>query len=248
MRVPTRAATKASQPAPKPALSAELIVQTALAQMRTRGYEAVTMRSIAHSLDTGPASLYAHVANRHELDELMVEGVLAGVEIPERTDWREAVGELLRSLLAAYQAYPGVARAALGDLPANPQSLRITEYLLEQLLRSKAEPARAVWAVNFLLLYVSSFAFVQDLSGASPDSGPPKKSSPEALHAFFESLPDAFPVLRANARVIAECDSSEWFDMGLHLVLDCMDLSAGEGGAEASGSAPDPGTGYDTGH
>jgi AcrR family transcriptional regulator len=247
MLVPPRAATKASLAAAKPALSAALIVQTALAQMRTRGYEGVTMRSIAHSLDTGPASLYAHVANRHALDELLVEAVLAGVETPERTDWREAVREMLRSLLAAYQAYPGVARAALGDLPANSQSLRITEYLLEQVLRSNAEPARAVWAVNFLLLHVSSFALVQDLSAASTSSGPAQKSSPEALETFFQSLPDAFPALRANAKVIAECDTSQWFDLGLGLVLDCIDLSALEVDASEQGAAPGPDTSRDTG-
>ena len=57
---------------PSDRLSADRIVAVAVEQMREHGYDAVTMRSIARELGTGPASLYAHVANRAELDQLVV--------------------------------------------------------------------------------------------------------------------------------------------------------------------------------
>src|SRR5437868_15246901 len=57
---------------PADRLSTDRIVEVAIDQMRERGYDAVTMRSIARELGTGPASLYAHVANRAELDQLVV--------------------------------------------------------------------------------------------------------------------------------------------------------------------------------
>src|SRR4051794_26358015 len=53
-------------------LWADGIVTVAVEQLRERGYDAVTMRSIAGELGPGPASLYAHVANRAELDQLVV--------------------------------------------------------------------------------------------------------------------------------------------------------------------------------
>ncbi len=50
--------------APKERLSRDRIVDIALEQMAESGYDAVSMRSIARALGTGPASLYAHVANK----------------------------------------------------------------------------------------------------------------------------------------------------------------------------------------
>lgn len=51
--------------------------------MRTGGYDAVSMRPVAKALDTGPASRYAHVANREQLDQYVVERIVSTIEIPE---------------------------------------------------------------------------------------------------------------------------------------------------------------------
>ena len=45
-------------PRPKERLTVERIVDTAMELMAEKGYDAVSMRSIAKALDTGPASLY----------------------------------------------------------------------------------------------------------------------------------------------------------------------------------------------
>ena len=87
--------------------------------MAREGYDAVSMRSLARELGTGPASLYTHVANREELDQLVLERVVAEVPMPEPDPdrWQEQVKQLLRDILDAYQAHPGSARAAMGLLP-----------------------------------------------------------------------------------------------------------------------------------
>ena len=63
-------------------LTQDLIVDTALAVLAEEGIEAVTMRRVAQGLDTGPASLYAHVSNKEELHELMADRVLGEVPLP----------------------------------------------------------------------------------------------------------------------------------------------------------------------
>src|SRR3954462_15816766 len=68
---------------PKQRLTVERIVDTAMALMAERGYDAVSMRSLAKELDTGPASLYAHVANKEEIDQLVIDRIAARLEIPE---------------------------------------------------------------------------------------------------------------------------------------------------------------------
>src|SRR6478752_7053924 len=104
---------------PKERLTVERIVDTAMALMAEQGYDAVSMRSLAKALGTGPASLYAHVANREELDQLVIDRIVAEVEIPEPDPdrWEEQLKDLLRSMLSVYRAHPGSARAATAIIP-----------------------------------------------------------------------------------------------------------------------------------
>src|SRR5207248_2298569 len=97
--------------APKQVLSQDLIVRTALKILGKEGIDAVTMRRVAQELETGPASLYAHVTNKEELDELMLDAVLAGMPRPEPDPkrWTEQVKDLVRHQVQAMMAYPGIA-------------------------------------------------------------------------------------------------------------------------------------------
>ena len=63
---------RAAQKSRKEPLSVERIVDTALDIVAAEGFEALTMRRVAAALDTGPASLYAHVVNKADLDELLI--------------------------------------------------------------------------------------------------------------------------------------------------------------------------------
>src|SRR5205085_1513965 len=53
-------------------ITVDQVVDTALGIIAAEGYEALTMRRLAGALDTGPASLYAHVVNKADLDELLI--------------------------------------------------------------------------------------------------------------------------------------------------------------------------------
>ena len=75
VRVRVTLPSRSERAAPKERLTTERIVDTAMALMAEQGYEAVSMRSLARALDTGPASLYAHVANRDELDQLVIDRI-----------------------------------------------------------------------------------------------------------------------------------------------------------------------------
>src|ERR1700712_4057861 len=80
-----RVTLPSGRPAPrerKEPLTPERIVDTAMALMAEQGYDAVSMRALAKALDTGPASLYQHVANRDELDQLVIDRIARLLEIP----------------------------------------------------------------------------------------------------------------------------------------------------------------------
>src|SRR6478736_1153991 len=88
-------------PPPKERLTVERIVDAAMDLMAEQGYDAVSMRSLARALDTGPASLYAHVANREEIDQLVIDRIAAKLELPEPDPerWAEQLKQLLRDTL-----------------------------------------------------------------------------------------------------------------------------------------------------
>jgi AcrR family transcriptional regulator len=206
---------------PKERLSADRIVDVALAQMKEHGYESVSMRSIARELGTGPASLYAHVANRDELDSLVIERVSSGLEVPDPDPerWQDQLRDVMHAMLAIYQEHPGVARASLGIVPMSPRLL-VTMERLTALLRAGGVPDQAsAWFLDQLALYVSSVAVEQDVwrsRGGTEDHA----EQHEAIHRFFADLPDdEFPVLSSMSQALASGGPEERFDFGVDLMV-----------------------------
>src|ERR1700712_5522317 len=77
----------------KPPITVERITDAALEVVTTQGYDALTMRSVAALLDTGPASLYAHVVNKADIDELIIGRLCHQLVLPEPNPatWRQQI-------------------------------------------------------------------------------------------------------------------------------------------------------------
>jgi len=104
----------------KQPITVDGIVETALGIVEREGYAALTMRRVASALGTGPASLYAHVVNKEDLDDLLIGRLCGEIDLPEpdpRT-WREQIiGELLGALpitLMPQGMYPGTLGREVG--------------------------------------------------------------------------------------------------------------------------------------
>ena len=100
--------------------------------MATQGYDAVSMRSLAKALDTGPASLYQHVANRDELDQLVIDRIASQLHIPEADpdSWVDQLKDVFREMRDLYRAHPGAARAAMAQIPTREGTLRAAEGIM----------------------------------------------------------------------------------------------------------------------
>src|SRR5689334_4092199 len=82
-RLPTRSSGAKRVPRQR-ALSRDAIADAALRIVDTEGLDALTMRAVGQALGTGAASLYAHVASKDELLELVIERVIGEVpDLPE---------------------------------------------------------------------------------------------------------------------------------------------------------------------
>lgn len=206
-----RVTTPAPSQPPKERLTRERIVDAALDLMREDGYEAVSMRSIARALDTGPASLYAHVANREQLDQLLVERVTRLVPIPEPDParWDEQLRTMMLDILAIYRAHPGVARATMGMIPTEPASLRAAEAMAALCRIGGIQDQHTAWALDMFSLYIGAVAVEEDIwlerakAAAAAGDTLDEEQMVEEVRALFESLPgEEFPALNSMAAVM----------------------------------------------
>ncbi len=123
-------------------ITVEAIVAAALGIVEKEGYQALTMRRVATALETGPSSLYAHVVNKEDLDELLIGRLCAGVDLPEPDPvaWRQQITSICTQLRDQYLRYPGISRAAFALAPSNLDTLRVSEGMLAILLAGGASP------------------------------------------------------------------------------------------------------------
>jgi AcrR family transcriptional regulator len=204
-------------------LSSERIVDAALAIMEREGYEAVTMRGIAHELGTGPASLYAHIDGKRELDALLVDRVAREVHIPDPDPehWQQQIVQVGHDLRAAMLRHPGVARAVIGYIPTGPEAMTTTERMLAILLAGGVVPQVAAWACDLLPLYVTAVAFEDSVGHQDLDmAGPAVDQFIAELRGYFRSLPpDRFPHVVAQADVLTTGDGEVRFAFGLQVLV-----------------------------
>ncbi|MEW2547190.1 TetR/AcrR family transcriptional regulator [Streptomyces sp. NPDC047002] len=217
------AATRAPRRRAVP-ITVEQVVDTALDLVAADGYEALTMRRVAAALDTGPASLYAHVVNKADLDELLIGRLCAGLALPEPDPaaWRDRVRDVCRQVRDQYLRYPGISRAALAMAPTDLSALRVSEGLLALLLAGGVAPRAAAWAADALLLYVAAYCL--ELSVVRQRAGQDDTvwvRDREELRGRLAALSAAdFPHTTRHAAELTAGEPHERFDFTLGLMID----------------------------
>lgn len=227
-----RRASRHAQPAASPEqqtprkapITVERVTDAALEVVATEGYDALTMRSVAGVLDTGPASLYAHVVNKADIDELIIGRLCAQLVLPEPdpATWRGQILDVCAQIRDQYLSYPGISRAALAMVSTNLDVLRVNEGMLAILLAGGIEPQTAAWAIDALSLYVSAYtlesSLVRQRQSRQDDEW---VLSREELVDRFTALPaDQFPQTRRHAAELTSGTGHERFDFALSLIVD----------------------------
>ena len=224
-RGPQRGRARADR-SPDERLSADRIVDVAIEQMREHGYDAVTMRSIAKALGTGPASLYAHVASRAELDQLVIGRVASQWHIPDPDParWDDQLRQAMRDLLTLFEEHPGVARCSMGMIPTTAGTLLPTERLLALMRAGGVPEQHAAWFVDVGSLFVGAVAVEDDIwkqRNAGHDA--PDRTEEEVVahvRQLFASLPEEhFPTIRSMAVALTTGSGAERFDFGVELLV-----------------------------
>ena len=227
-----RRAARHAQPGPapaestarKPPITAERITDAALQVVAADGYDALTIRRVANVLGTGPSSLYAHIVNKADLDDLLIGRLCSQIALPEpdRSRWQQQIQDVCGQIRDQYLTYPGISRAALAMVGTNLEILRVSEGMFSILLAGDIEPQTAAWAMDAISLYVAVYALETSLvKQRQKDPDATWVLSQEELVRRFSALPEAkFPQTRRYATELTAGNGHERFDFALRLLLD----------------------------
>lgn len=201
---------------------------TAFEIVETEGFDALTMRRVAAALHTGPASLYAHVRNKAELDDLMIGALCAEIRLPTPAPdrWHEQLIDVCRQLRDQYLRYPGISRASFTAGSHNLDTIRVSEGMLAILITGGVSPQAAAWTIDAAHLYVSAYCYELSLRRSAGSEVDERVLDREELVERFEMLPtNRFPMTVAYARELTAGDAHERFDFTLDLLLSGLDAS-----------------------
>jgi AcrR family transcriptional regulator len=205
-------------------LTRERVVEEALVVIAQDGVQALTMRGLAARLGVVPGALYNHVRNKQQLHDLVLDSVLAEVDVhlDPSLAWTEQLKVLAQRLRQVLEHHPGVAGILKTRDPLGPHSLALAEAFLGPLQAAGFGDQQAGLAFFLLLDYTIGFAV------SSPTSVNEQRVGDDAiraqLHQFFRSLPpDRFPALVALGEHVWVDNRDERFTAGLDVLVDGLE-------------------------
>ena len=116
-------------------LTRERVVAEALTIIAHHGIHALTMRRLATRLGVVPGALYHHVRNKQQLHDLVLDNVLAEIDLHQDPTlaWTDQLNTLAHRLRQVLEAHPGVAGILKTRDPLGPHSLALAEAFLAPL-------------------------------------------------------------------------------------------------------------------
>lgn len=203
---------------PKAKFARAQLQQAALAIVDKEGLPALSMRSLAGALGTGPMTLYNYVKDRDDLDALVVEAVLAGIRLPrERGDWRADVTAIVEATWRTVRRHPNVIPLVLTRRTLHETTLVWAEALLRALAGSGRSGTDLLVAFRTVSGFVMGFAQAQLADPLAPDQDREDITRAQALPA------ERFPRLIEIAGAAAKLGADREFRAGLDIVMAGLD-------------------------
>jgi AcrR family transcriptional regulator len=213
--------------------------QAALELVDSQGVAALSMRTLAGALGTGPMTIYNYVRDRGELDALVVEAVLANARWPAPSDdWRHDVRAMVQAAWDAIAAHPHAVPLILSRRTLHEGTLVPAEALLEALSRSGRSGPALLAAFRAVLGFATGLALVR--LARQPTDEDPDIARVQALDAA------RFPRLREIAGAAARVGPDYELRAGLDIILAGLspaDAPTSNGARSARGSRPRRGRG-----
>ncbi|MFI6507863.1 TetR/AcrR family transcriptional regulator [Streptosporangium sp. NPDC050855] len=197
---------------PRPrSLTQDQIAEAALAVIDRDGLPALSMRAVAAELGMSTMALYRYVDDRQELEGLVVELVLGGVDLspPSGTSWRERIAVLVARMRDHVGAHPGAVPLTMTHRHRSLGILRWSEAVLGVLAEAGVEGRERVVALRGLLSYTIGAIQLEHLASLSGTGTTALAGLPRA----------EFPYTAETAGHARLVDADEEFHGGLDLLL-----------------------------
>lgn len=204
---------------PRPrSLTRPQLAAAALAVIDRDGLAALSMRAVSKELGVSTMALYRYVDGRDDLEALVVEHVLSGMETEPPPDgpWRDRVAALVERVRLAVAAHPEVIPLTPAYRHRSPALLRWSETMLGVLADAGFEGDARIIALRGVTAYIIGAIQLEHLG---PLSGP----GTDAIAALSH---EEFPHMAAAGSRAREISSHEEFRRGLDLLLNGLDSRA----------------------
>ncbi|MEU2929634.1 TetR/AcrR family transcriptional regulator C-terminal domain-containing protein [Streptomyces sp. NPDC007251] len=202
---------------PRPrSLTPDRLASAALSVLDRDGLAGLSMRTVAKELGMSTMALYRYVADREELELLVVESVLGAVDTGAPAadlPWRERVEIMVRRMRDTLSAHPSVTPLSVAHRHHSRAVLRWSETVLGILTDAGFAGERRVVALRALIAYVNGALQLAHLGALS---GP-------GTAAISALAPEEFPLMAETARSAQGVDAEREFLGGLAVLLRGLD-------------------------
>lgn len=174
-------ASRRRQPAANPALSRAEIARVALEFGSREGFDQLSMRSLARVLGVTPMALYHHVADKQDLLTILVDEVLAPVEVPpaEFGTWKERLTELQNRNRTSSNRYPGI-DLVISEVRLTTHGERLMQGYLQILRDGGFSEREAMLGLSTIYTLGYGTSLVNRQLGAPSSQPEPKRAKNEA--------------------------------------------------------------------
>jgi AcrR family transcriptional regulator len=182
------------------------------------GLGGLSMRTLAATLGTGPMTLYNYVNDRDELEALVAEAVIAGVELPASSqDWRRDVRAIATAMWQTVRRHPNAIPLVLTRRTVSASSYAAAERLVEALARAGLEGVDLLAAFRAVLGLVMGSAQAE-LAG--PLAGSERNAEQVAVASRIGRLASVeHPLLAALAVTSQHSNAAADFERALDMLL-----------------------------
>jgi len=140
-------------------ISRDDVLRASLAIADSGGLGAVTMQAVARRLGVTPMALYRHVANKADLLDALVEGLLTEFPLPAGDlPWDERLRALGRGIREVARRHPSLFPLLLQRPAVTPESRRVRDAASAALKEAGLGAAQARRAERLLSTVVLGFA------------------------------------------------------------------------------------------
>ncbi|NNE96207.1 MAG: TetR/AcrR family transcriptional regulator [Acidimicrobiales bacterium] len=208
-------------------LTAERVIEGAVALADEIGIDALTIRKLADAIDVKPMTIYYHVPNKEAIIDGMVDYVFAQIELPpEDLDWRSAILVRARSMREVLARHPWA--SPLMESRTNPGMATLGHH--DAVLGCFRRAGFSLELTGHAYAVIDAFLYGFALQEASlPATG--GEDMAELAGTMAEQMPtDMLPHLAeftVDHVLQPGWDFGNEFEFGINLILDGLEAAVG---------------------